>query len=821
MSSPERDGDESVDPDGDERPLTAPDPGAPADPAAGGDVVAELMRRNLTKEDVGRILKNLAGGDHDEFTSKLVDLLRKTSAMLLVSKRLADSLSLQVLLPRMVELISDFLDAERCTIFLHDFQTEELYTKAAVGLEEEIRIPADKGIAGAVFKTGEPVNIEDAYADSRFNPEVDRQTGFRTRNLIAVPIRHLSEKDSAVVGVVQVLNKRNGSFTDDDVALLGSLNSQAVAAFINAVLHEEVKKATTEQRRLLDVTTALSRELQLHPLLVKIMSTVAEILEADRATLFVFDRGSDELWALAGEGTDKHEIRFPTETGIAGHVFRTGETVNLGDAYADSRFNPAVDQKTGYKTQSILCMPVIGRNGHTIAVTQVLNKQGGLFTPMDERRLAIFSAQAAVAMENAQLFEEVTRVKNYNESVLEGMNAGVLTLDSGCVVVKVNRAALRLLGATEEREAVLGCHVRSLFNGPNSWVATAVEKVQQTHQPVVTMDSELSPLRGNDSSSVNLTALPLSTEGSDAPGCILMLDDITSEKRLKSTMARYVTPQVADRIADEGASALGGKMTDATVLFSDIRDFTALSEELGPRETVRLLNDYFGVMVDVVLDHDGMLDKFIGDSIMAVFGVPYANLDDADRSVQTAIAMFRALHSLNAKRHAEGHEPIRMGVGINTDTVLSGNVGSEKRMDYTVIGDGVNLASRLESANKIYGTEILVSESTYRRLRQGYVTREIDKIRVKGKTRPAGVFEVLDHHGNGDSRPTQEFLDTYTAALDLYRSRKWSKAIEAFARSLALRPGDKVCALYVERCTHLCQAPPKASWDGVWQFDRK
>jgi serine phosphatase RsbU (regulator of sigma subunit) len=407
------------------------------------DVVTELINRNVRQEDIGRILLKLGSDDRDPFTSKLSELLRKTSALLLVSRRLSDSLSIDVLLPRMVELISDFLDAERCTIFLHDRERDELYTRAAVGLQQEVRFPSGLGIAGAVFKSGQPALIPDAYADPRFNAEVDQRTGFRTRNILCVPLRHTSQGEALIVGVAEVLNKRRGAFSEEDQKLLDALNSQAAAAFVNALLHEEVARARAEEAQLLEVTAAISSELELRPLLQKIMTTVAALLEADRASLFVHDRASDELWALAGKGEGLEEVRCPADAGIAGHVFKTAATVNAADAYTDARFNPAVDRRTGYRTGSLLCMPVLDKQGRPIAVAQVLNKKGGVpFGRSDERRLAAFCCQASIAMENAQLFQELKRVVRRLRSLLDASRAlaTAVDLDSQLEVI-LTRAA--------------------------------------------------------------------------------------------------------------------------------------------------------------------------------------------------------------------------------------------------------------------------------------------------------------------------------------------------------------------------------------------
>ena len=229
--------------------------------------------------------------------------------------------------------------------------------------------------------------------------------------------------------------------------------------------------------------------------------------------------------------------------------------------------------------------------------------------------------------------------------------------------------------------------------------------------------------------SVNLTISPLMSEDSEKQlGSMLMFEDISSEKRMKSTMSRYMDPVIAAQMleGDGGLALLGGVSAEATVMFSDVRGFTTITEEYGAQGTVSFLNEYFSLMVDCITREGGMLDKFIGDAIMACFGLPVPHEDDADRALRAGISMIRELWAWNADRRAKGLKTVDMGLGLNTDTVVSGNIGSPKRMDYTVIGDGVNLASRLESACKAYSARILVSESTVKKLRGTYRMRDID-----------------------------------------------------------------------------------------------
>jgi adenylate cyclase len=280
-------------------------------------------------------------------------------------------------------------------------------------------------------------------------------------------------------------------------------------------------------------------------------------------------------------------------------------------------------------------------------------------------------------------------------------------------------------------------------------------------------------------------------------------------------------PGIADRLVAGGAEMLGGQAVEATVLFSDIRSFTTHSEALGPQGTVAMLNEYFTLMVDCIQREGGMLDKFIGDAIMAGFGVPVPREDDVDRAVRASISMIVELRRWNVQRASEGRPPIDIGIGLNTDNVVSGNIGSKKRMDYTMIGDGVNLASRLESACKQYGAHVLVSEFTWRKLRGTYRAREIDLVVVKGKTQPVAIFEILDYHTDETYPSLSDALGHFRDGLAKYRGRDFAGARALFQKVLAINPADKTAKLYLERCDHLEQEPPPADWTGVWVMESK
>jgi len=272
-------------------------------------------------------------------------------------------------------------------------------------------------------------------------------------------------------------------------------------------------------------------------------------------------------------------------------------------------------------------------------------------------------------------------------------------------------------------------------------------------------------------------------------------------------------------LKDPSKLKLGGDKKQLTVLFSDIRGFTTIAEQLSPEGLVHLLNEYLTAMTDIVFKYDGLLDKYIGDAIMAVYGAPLDQPDHALRACRTALEMLHTLKKLQAKWSAEEKPYVNIGVGVNTGDMVVGNMGSQMRFDYTVMGDSVNLSSRLEGINKEYGTNIVISEFTYAIVKDELYCRELDAVRVKGKKLPVKIYELLCERK--DAEQCRPFVELFEAGVAKYKQALWDEAIAAFQKVFDAKPDDPPAKLYITRCQELKENPPPQPWDGVFTMTRK
>jgi class 3 adenylate cyclase len=284
------------------------------------------------------------------------------------------------------------------------------------------------------------------------------------------------------------------------------------------------------------------------------------------------------------------------------------------------------------------------------------------------------------------------------------------------------------------------------------------------------------------------------------------------EQKIRNIFQKYVPADVIDQFFAHPESMLVGESRILAVLFSDIRDFTRISEPMPPEQIVESLNKYFGLMVDIIQDRKGIVDKYIGDAIMAFFGAPVKHDDDVLQAVQSGFDMLETLKAFNSRQAKEKRPQFRIGIGLNYGVVTIGNIGSEKKMDYTVIGDMVNLASRLEQLTKIYDVPFLISESVYARVKKQVPCRLIDKVMVKGKTQGTRIFYPKKKIDKAETKGWK----LHHMGMNLFYKREFDKAIKYFVYAREFLDNDPILPIYLNRCKNFVKTPPPAEWQGYY-----
>ena len=294
------------------------------------------------------------------------------------------------------------------------------------------------------------------------------------------------------------------------------------------------------------------------------------------------------------------------------------------------------------------------------------------------------------------------------------------------------------------------------------------------------------------------------------------LAEMAQKKQILNMFGQYLSPSVvADLVQDPEKLALGGEERTMTAYFSDIQGFSSFSEAMTPTELVQVLNDYLTAMCNIIVSGDGTIDKFEGDAIIAFWGAPGEQQDHALRACHASIDMNKALVALRSRFIEDGWPEIRVRMGVNTGRMVVGNMGSAHRTNYTMMGDAVNLAARLEGANKAYGSDIMISENTYRMVSGNVDVRELDTIRVVGKSEAVTVYQLLERK-NQTTGELAGLVEAYDKALEAYKERDFARAITLFQAGLAIDPEDGPSKAYLSRCEAYETLPPAADWDGVF-----
>lgn len=654
---------------------------------------------------------------------------RGAAALLKATQTLGQSLDLETTLRSVMDQARNLMQADRSTLFLLRRESNELWTKVAAADGKtllEIRIPANRGIAGYVASTGQPLNITDAYKDPRFDPTTDKRTGYLTRNILCLPVFNSSGN---LIGVTQLINKQQGSFTSSDEEFMRAFNIQAGIALENAKLFENVLLEKQYQKDILQSLSDAVISTDMEGRIVTINDAALELLGCPLQPSN--PRSHKQIWEQKLMGRfvwevvpiENLQMRLQDSLKYAAKHYVPEQSLMVG-LWIDRPEGKEPDENSPFN-------PPNTEEDHRVYVLAICDRNNpDIFIP-------------------------------WNEPVNN---------DGNC---------------------------QSLNYIPK-------EKIKQIER------------------SLNLTVNPLTNPEGGVRGGLVVLEDISQEKRMKTTLYRYMTPGVAEQVmAQAEDSLMVGERKEVTILFSDIRGYTTLTENLGASEVVSLLNQYFETMVEAVFNHHGTLDKFIGDALMAVFGAPLPLENHAWLAVETALDMRRRLAIFNHRRIIASQPQIHIGIGISSGEVVSGNIGSHKRMDYTVIGDGVNLSSRLEGVTKEYACDIILSEYTYKLCCDRIWVRELDKIRVKGKHEAVKIYELIDTRNHPLEDSMQEFLSHYQVGREAYLARDFQQAITNFELAQNIRPGDQAVTIHLERSHKYLTDPPPESWDGVHTMTTK
>jgi len=543
------------------------------------------------------------------------------------------------------------------------------------------------------------------------------------------------------LGIVFIGKKLMGeSFTNLDNNVLRVVCNHLVKSIHNSKLISALDKKTNdlnikllEQQALFDISVAISSVLDVDALSEDILWRAVGVLNASKGIIVAPTESSPILRAVSSFNWGDQESLLSKKL----KVFKELELGSPG-AILTPKHKNTIQKKLN--EEHVIIAPLRTNNkilGYMILCNKETRAGIEKFTKTDLDLLIALSNQAAVAIDNAHLFKNITESKQFNESILGSIATAVITLNELGEVDSINEAGTKILNM--DGADILGNHYMYLFKKDNE-IVELIQKTELNNE--IQTELNISLLTVSEDTRVNASASPRSDQDGNVQGLVLAIEDISDVSRVKDTFKRYVSKQVVDEILDDKTKLnLGGEKREITVLFSDIRGFTSMSETMNPERVVSTLNEHFSAMIDIVFKHNGTLDKIVGDQLMIVFGAPITHSDDTQRAVLTAQEMQKVIKKINKKRTGRKEKPVHIGIGINKGDAISGNIGSRERMDYTIIGDTVNLGARLCSAAD--PDEILISETVYKDVAEMVSCKELDPIKVKGKKEKIPVYRVV------------------------------------------------------------------------------
>ncbi|KAJ3224049.1 hypothetical protein HK099_000327 [Clydaea vesicula] len=681
--------------------------------------------------------------------------------------------------------IGEAVNGKYITLYILEESTQDLIVKSSNWQTVHRRI-ASSGVFCASNVLHHRVcnlyNVKDSLEE--YTVEIDQVYGvLDCECVLSVPIR---QGASRVVGILEVINKTCGApyFNTEDEFIIKTYSSLCTLISMNSAINgQETTAGVNRNEGNADVfsTTAslMTSEMDLNGLVAEMMKKVQDLVSAERSTVFMIDFKTNELWSTLAHNSS--EIRIPLNTGIAGYVANHGEICNIRDAYNDSRFNRAVDIKTGFKTRTILCMPMRNSIGKVIGVVQLINKlpENTIFNVDDEVLLLSFASLGPFSQQNEMLIDDIKRAYKSNEKI-EVQNYPFIL--NNCSTKIINYQIFQITDKVDSN--VMSTEKKDLQIGD--------KLLKQTNQ--------------NDEKNI-----------SSVINVLIHIEEVTDRNRLANTLARYMKVELATKLLNEGDRLLSGVKQRATILYANLRDFNSMSEKMEANEVISTLNNYLNNVMNCITEEKGIVDKIFGDSVLGVFGTPYPEGDDAIRAVSTALRIRTWIYTSKEKNNSKS-PTLRVGLGISSGMVFSGSVGPSDRQEYTVMGDTCCLASQLERATKIYGVDILIDGNSKEEAKTHFHLREVDIVHFKGQKVPIAVYEVLEFRGVELGRDVMTSLICYELGLSEYRQQNWLMAVSHFRKAVQLSD-DEPSKVFIWRCKSILEGKfevPKVNWDGTW-----